>query len=359
MAVEQGRLRYEAKVSEYWPEFAQQGKGDITVADVLRHEGGLAYFEGKLPMHLAGRDRFDEMAEFLAAQKPYWQHAGATHLAPGARVYHGLTRGFLLNELVRRTDPQGRSIGRILREDVAQPLGVSIILGDATAEELRRHHKVEFDGFHHTVGKSVWAELTRTAKPDDRARAQAFFSPRSDVKKWLECFHIDPARLPFTQETYFQHDEFLSNMEVPSANMVANARALAQVADRMARQALLSPAAHALAHAAPSTKYDHGLCFETTFNQGGWCLYDDPRFWDPCLKSFVGWGGFGGSQIAWSTDRKVGIAFTMNGALFNSLMGFRDPRCLGLMRETIKAIERLEAAQARSPALPAAPASRL
>jgi hypothetical protein len=236
---------------------------------------------------------------------------------------------------------------------------VSIILGDATAEELQRHHKLHFDGFHHTVGKAVWAEVTRTTKPDDRARAQAFFSPRSEVKKWLECFQIDPSHLPFTPETYFNHDEFLSKMEVPSTNMVANARALALVADRMARQALLSPAAHALAHAAPSTKYDHGLCFETTFNQGGWCHFDDSRFWDPCLKSFVGWGGFGGSQVAWSADRKVGIAFTMNGPLFSSIMGFRDPRCLSLMRETIKAIDKLEAAQATGPVPPAAATSRL
>ena len=32
---------YHDKVSHHWPEFAQGGKGDVTLADVLRHEAGL------------------------------------------------------------------------------------------------------------------------------------------------------------------------------------------------------------------------------------------------------------------------------------------------------------------------------
>lgn len=39
--VDQGLLDYNEKVAKYWPEFAQNGKENITVADVMRHESGL------------------------------------------------------------------------------------------------------------------------------------------------------------------------------------------------------------------------------------------------------------------------------------------------------------------------------
>ena len=39
--VDRGHLEYDAPVSKYWPEFAQNGKESITLADVMRHEAGL------------------------------------------------------------------------------------------------------------------------------------------------------------------------------------------------------------------------------------------------------------------------------------------------------------------------------
>ena len=42
---DKGLLSYEEKVCTYWPEFAQNGKEGITVADVLRHESGLDKLE--------------------------------------------------------------------------------------------------------------------------------------------------------------------------------------------------------------------------------------------------------------------------------------------------------------------------
>ena len=36
----QGLIDYSARVTEYWPAFGGNGKQDLTVADVMRHEGG-------------------------------------------------------------------------------------------------------------------------------------------------------------------------------------------------------------------------------------------------------------------------------------------------------------------------------
>jgi CubicO group peptidase (beta-lactamase class C family) len=44
MLVDRKLLDYDQKISHYWPEFAKNGKENITVADLMRHEGGLSNF---------------------------------------------------------------------------------------------------------------------------------------------------------------------------------------------------------------------------------------------------------------------------------------------------------------------------
>ena len=54
--------------------------------------------------------------------EPHW-------LEPGRREYHGLTRGWLANEVFRRIEPGGRTIGEYLAEDVARPLKADVYVG--------------------------------------------------------------------------------------------------------------------------------------------------------------------------------------------------------------------------------------
>ena len=50
MCVERGLLSYDEKVSTYWPEFAQHGKGDATVAQLLSHQCGLYTIDGDISL---------------------------------------------------------------------------------------------------------------------------------------------------------------------------------------------------------------------------------------------------------------------------------------------------------------------
>lgn len=44
-------------------------------------------------------------------------------MEPGTRqAYHGLTLGFYEGELLRRVDPQHRTLGRLVHEEIAVPL---------------------------------------------------------------------------------------------------------------------------------------------------------------------------------------------------------------------------------------------
>ncbi len=55
------------------------------------------------------------------------------------REYHSVTRGWILNEIFRRADPQGRTIGEYLREEVAPHAADGVFVGVTDGpEEMAR-----------------------------------------------------------------------------------------------------------------------------------------------------------------------------------------------------------------------------
>lgn len=113
-----GLFEYDRPLDRYWPEFARNGKGHITVRELLSHRAGLPYLDTELtPDLLADHDR---LAEVLADQAPAWE--------PGTRHgYHSVTIGLYVNELLRRVD--GRTVGAYLAEELAGPLGLDLYVG--------------------------------------------------------------------------------------------------------------------------------------------------------------------------------------------------------------------------------------
>ena len=91
--VDEGRLSYADKVAKHWPEFAANGKQDITAAQLLSHQAGLNGFDE--PTTVDDFCNWTVVTSRLAAQKPAWP--------PGEKTsYHATTYGFLAGELVRR-----------------------------------------------------------------------------------------------------------------------------------------------------------------------------------------------------------------------------------------------------------------
>jgi CubicO group peptidase (beta-lactamase class C family) len=119
IAHSRGWLDYEERVCTYWPEFAQQGKEKITVRQLLAHQAGLFAFDEPVDRHVVAD--LDRLAVVLARQKPAWE--------PGARqAYHALTLGFYEGELLRRLDPQHRSLGQFFEDEIAAPLGLDLFI---------------------------------------------------------------------------------------------------------------------------------------------------------------------------------------------------------------------------------------
>lgn len=116
----EGLLDYNEKIAFYWPEFAQNGKENITVKQLLTHQAGLVLLEKRLPVDELGD--FDKTAKALAEAKALWE--------PGKyQGYQAGTVGFYMGELVRRIDKKGRSLGKFFYEEIAQPLKLEFYIG--------------------------------------------------------------------------------------------------------------------------------------------------------------------------------------------------------------------------------------
>src|SRR5204862_1855834 len=119
LAHSRGWLDYDERVCTYWPEFAQEGKERSTVRQLLAHQAGLYAFDEPVDRCLVAD--LDRLAVVLARQKPAWE--------PGTRqAYHALTLGFYEGELLRRIDPQHRSLGQFFQDEIATPLGLDIYI---------------------------------------------------------------------------------------------------------------------------------------------------------------------------------------------------------------------------------------
>ena len=120
LAHSRGWLDYDERVCTYWPEFAQAGKERITVRQLLAHQAGLFAFDEKVDRDVVAD--LDRLAEIMARQRPAWE--------PGERqAYHAISLGFYEGELVRRIDPEHRSLGRVFDEEIAKPLGIDFYIG--------------------------------------------------------------------------------------------------------------------------------------------------------------------------------------------------------------------------------------
>ncbi len=125
-AIAEGAIRLDEPVASYWPEFAHNGKSNITVRQLMCHQAGLVGFHE--PAHRDIYYQWDRACAALAAETPWWQ--------PGsAHGYHARTFGFLLGELLRRaTDKRVREW---FVEHIAQPLDLDFHIGVAQSDLSR------------------------------------------------------------------------------------------------------------------------------------------------------------------------------------------------------------------------------
>ena len=113
---ERGLVDYDAPVASYWPDFAQAGKAGVTVRQVLSHVSGVLRMPPDVTPELM--TNWDWMCARIA-EMPGAYPAGSRS------SYQSMTFGWLIGEVVRRTDPKRRPFGQFVREEIAEPLGAT------------------------------------------------------------------------------------------------------------------------------------------------------------------------------------------------------------------------------------------
>ena len=114
-ALQENKIKIDRRVSEFWPEFGQAGKIDVTIAQLVSHSAGLCALDENVEL-----TDYDAVIRALEKQTPLWR--------PGsAHGYHARTFGFLIDELVRRV--AGTSISKYWRTIFAGPLTLDFWIG--------------------------------------------------------------------------------------------------------------------------------------------------------------------------------------------------------------------------------------
>jgi CubicO group peptidase (beta-lactamase class C family) len=302
LAHSRGWLDYDERVAAYWPEFAQAGKRKVTVRQLLGHEAGLPVVDERLDPRIL--EDFDRLATAIAKQRPAWP--------PGKRHgYHGVSLGWYEGELMRRVDPERRTLGRFFAEEIAAPLGLDVYFGapdDFPRERLARIERIP-----------AWKTLPRM-RDLPRPMALAMANPRSlSYRTFANPRLRRPADLDRAE---YRRLEFPAGGAIGCARDIARAYA-ALVADPP--ELGVAPATMAEITRFPRAPacgwHDEVLKVETAFSLGFARPLGPFRF-GSSDRSF-GHPGAGGSFAFGDPDRGVSFAYVMNR------MGFHlndDPR---------------------------------
>ena len=114
-ALQEHKIDLSRRVSEFWPEFSANGKGEITIATLVSHAAGLCALD--TPADVLD---YPAVIKALEKQAPLWP-------PDTAHGYHARTFGFLIDELTRRIT--GISISEYWRKQLADPLALEFWVG--------------------------------------------------------------------------------------------------------------------------------------------------------------------------------------------------------------------------------------
>lgn len=226
---DRGALDVEARVADYWPEFAAAGKADVRVRHLLNHTVGLVGLpnaENLLDWTGRGWDDIEAIGRELASATPVW--------SPGTRIgYHAVTIGWLLGELVRRR--AGETIGTYFRREIATPLDLDAWIGTPIEEHGRTAELIPESADGLTAAQEAlvaWYREQQRVPGSLPAQAALFMHGRSMGDEMTGFLNLSRVR----------------RIEIPAANGTATARSLARMYALLANDGeldgvrLLSPA---------------------------------------------------------------------------------------------------------------------
>ena len=282
-AFQEHNIDISERVAKFWLEFAQAGKEEITLAQVLSHQAGLCALDRRVDVL-----DYEAVIRALEAQKPLWPPRTA-------HGYHARTFGFLLDELVRRI--AGKTLSDYWQENFARPLTLDFWIGLPENENPRVATVYAAKSGKPPEPKQFYNDLTT---PGTLAR-KTFTSPYG--------LHViskmnDPA---------IRAQPIVSFGGIGSASALAKFYSMVANGGKFDGQTFLSEKAIAWMTTTLADGMDRVFQIPTAFSDG---FMKDPRnaarrIFGPSGSSF-GHPGAGGSHAFADPENKIAFAYVMN-----------------------------------------------
>lgn len=287
-ALQNASLSPLVKLRAFWPEFARNGKEDVSVADVLCHRAGLAAIERQ---DISIFDH-EEVVRALEEQTPLWPNKSGHGYSPR-------TFGFLADEIVRRL--HGTPLGEYWRMVFGEPMGLEFWIG--LPEEL-----------HLRVAKILPPRMGVPSAEDPFLQAMA--DPESLTRM---AFHS--LKGPGSVSTMNQSE--VRSASLPSLGGIGTASSLAKFYAMLANKGawetrtFFSEESLQWMQTRLVNGHDKTVLMETAFSVG---FMLDPvgrdgqkrrKLFGPSLRAF-GHPGAGGSMAFADPQNRLGFAYAMN-----------------------------------------------
>jgi CubicO group peptidase (beta-lactamase class C family) len=276
-------IALERRVAEFWPEFAQGGKSEITIGQLMSHSGGLCALDERV-------DVLDYAAviDALERQAPLWP--------PGtAHGYHARTFGYLLDELARRIS--ATAIGDYWRATFAGPMQLDIWLGLPDAQ-------------HGRVATMYAAKAGKPPQPEQ------FYRDLATAGTLVRKTFTSPAGLHSVSGMNASHVRALSNVSfggIGSGSSLAKFYAMLANGGELDGRRFFSPETLAQMSTALASGVDRVFQIPTAFSAG--FMKDPPdaqrRIFGDSTDGF-GHPGAGGSHAFADPENGIAFAYVMN-----------------------------------------------
>jgi CubicO group peptidase (beta-lactamase class C family) len=294
---DRGDLDYQAPVAGYWPEFSQNGKGSITVEQLLSHLAALTFIDAAEPDDVLDWSRFIRKIE---GQTPNWE--------PGTKgTYHSVSYGFLVGELVHRVS--GKPIDQFIRDEITQPLGADYVLG-ADDTDLER-----------------W--VPHISNPKSELVIRLSGQQSDELKRVYRPMPSDP--LAMIRPEYFK-------AVIPSMNGISNAAGIARIFAPLATDGasggvrLFSP--ETIDRATKEQWHYPDPVFGDDFRCGMGLLLHTP-FSDFGREGNVGSAGAGGYTVFADRENRISFAYTPNRFTSGAGLGDESRRLVHALYECL------------------------
>ncbi|MEX1665299.1 serine hydrolase domain-containing protein [Zhongshania arctica] len=345
MLIDRGLLDLNKPISDYWPEFSAHGKGDLTVADLMRHEAGLPVFDQTIkPDELqTSAIKQNAIGAIIERQTPRFREGSNNQ-----REYHALTRGWVANEVFRRVEPSGRTMGEFLRQEISTPFDADVYIG-LQETELQRVSNVKVLSFKYQFLQGLIPRIFGRKMELNLLQIitrifHIFSSLRNSTARGA------PEAITGMNNLHTINSPLVSSGETPSAGAKGSARGLAKLAAVMANggslkgQQLMGDSAHAALHAAAIGR--NMLAMNVAFTQGGLAEFaqQGPKAsaFDNGLnygrEGFYGWMGLGGSIFQWHPQHRIGFGYVPTSL---NILDLVNERGKAYQIEVVRCIENL------------------